>query len=348
MAFVSHLRVTSRIRRWVLPTLGVLIAAAMLQSLAGHGASLLRSGSQISLSSLILALGLSVVHRIVNAGGWGLMVRSLGQRIGTSAGVRVWLASEACRWLPGSVWSYGSRTFLASRLGLKTGTVAASLVLEILVTIVGWAVVAGLGWGYLASSLTMLGRHLPRLASGWFAVGGLAALLLAASTAVLASNSPRFLARFSRFKAQLLALRELRVGVLGLAKGVAFFAIMGIFNGLVFAMVVHAAPGGANVPVGAAIAGNAAAWLVGFFAIFAPGGLVVREACLTTLLSPWMPAEQALVASLAWRLIQIVAEVLCFALMAAWGLPKTLGGEPGRREARVGSLSWSNGAKVQR
>ena len=82
-------------------------------------------------------------------------------------------------------------------------------------------------------------------------------------------------------------------------------------NGIAFCFVLNAVTAGSSIPWLVVIAANAVAWLVGFFAIFAPGGLVVREGTLALILSPWLPAEQAIAAAIVWRLVQIAAELMC-------------------------------------
>jgi uncharacterized membrane protein YbhN (UPF0104 family) len=69
--------------------------------------------------------------------------------------------------------------------------------------------------------------------------------------------------------------------------------------------------GGSAFPIGQVIAINAVAWLVGFFAVFAPAGLGVREATFAILFSIWAPFDQGLLAAGVWRLVQIGAEIIC-------------------------------------
>jgi hypothetical protein len=103
-----------------------------------------------------------------------------------------------------------------------------------------------------------------------------------------------------------------------------FYVAMALFNGAILLIIVWSVPDGASCPASAVIAANALAWLVGFFAIFAPGGLVVRETCLATLLAQWMLPEGAIAVALAWRLVQIASEAACSAGNVARRLPGSL------------------------
>ena len=63
----------------------------------------------------------------------------------------------------------------------------------------------------------------------------------------------------------------------------------------------------------AAIGANAVGWLVGFFAMVIPGGMGVRETATAFLLSPVMPWQEAALAAVLWRVLQIVAELVSLA-----------------------------------
>jgi uncharacterized membrane protein YbhN (UPF0104 family) len=139
-----------------------------------------------------------------------------------------------------------------------------------------------------------------------------------------ASRSAWLRARLTSLFHRLGELRRLPVDRLAVARAFLFYVGMGVFNGVTFLAVVRSAPDGANCPTASVVAANAVAWLAGFVALFAPGGLVIREACLAALLSPWLPPGQAIMVALAWRLVQMISEVVCFVGVAAWGLPGSM------------------------
>jgi hypothetical protein len=304
-----------------LPLVVALIAAGMASSLARHGGPMFKAASGLSIGSLGLALLLSLIYRVVNATGWGMILRALGEPVRVVPAARIWLASEACRWLPGSLWSFGSRAVLATRRGLDGPVVAASLALELVVTAIAWGVVAALG---CRSLRIPAGRaiHDPATAAAWV-VG---AAVIAGAVGYGASRSSRVRSRLAGLLGRLRELRRAGIDGAELFKSFLFYIAMGLLNGATLVVIVRAFPGGTGCPIGAVIAANAVAWLVGFFALFAPGGLIVREACLASLLAPWMTPGQAIAIALAWRLIQIIAEAGCFAIIVAMGLPDTMSG----------------------
>ena len=325
---MQDVRTSWNAKRLVKPVMITVIVMAMASTLRSQGAALLQAAYQLAGAGLVASLGLCIIHRAINATGWGIVLRATGQPVDTVAGARVWLASEACRWLPGSLWAYGSRTLLATRRGVPGGIAAASLVLELMVTVAGWILVIAFGWSDLRLPIARLfaGLQGPNATIHWIEAG--LAVVATLLIAYLASRSSRIRSRLSRLATQFTALRSIRLDWRQLVKATLFFALMAAFNGVAFFLIIRSEPAGSAVSVQTAITANSIAWLAGFFALFAPGGLVVREACLVALLSPWMPADTALVIALAWRLVQIVSEIICSAVVAAWGLPDVIAKDP--------------------
>jgi uncharacterized membrane protein YbhN (UPF0104 family) len=135
--------------------------------------------------------------------------------------------------------------------------------------------------------------------------------------AVLGAKTVR--RKFSRLSAALRNFDQARTSVRGLIQVLAFYVLMAGLNGLTFWQVVRATPGGDHCPVSVILAANSIAWVIGLFALSAPGGLVVREASLVVLLSGWLPAEQAVTVALAWRAVQVGAEIADYMLVALSG-----------------------------
>ncbi|WP_435011305.1 lysylphosphatidylglycerol synthase transmembrane domain-containing protein [Tundrisphaera lichenicola] len=307
------------VRRLALAVLVCLIAAGMASSLSRHGGPMFRAASDLSMGHLGLALFLSLAYRVVNATGWGLILGALGEPVKAIPAARIWLASEACRWLPGSLWSFGSRAVLATRRGLAGPVVAASLALELVVTTLAWGVVALVGFRSLKWPESWT-AHDPSTVGAWI----LGTLLIGGALGYGASHSSRVRNKVAGTLDRLRGLRTAGVDGRKLFRGFLFYVAMGIFNGLTLVVIVRSIPGGSDCPIPAIIAANAISWIVGFFALFAPGGLIVREACLASMLVPWMSPGQAIAIALAWRLIQIIAEAGCFAGIVATGLPQRL------------------------
>lgn len=279
--------------------------------------------AEVNWNFLVLGVFCCLTYRIANAHGWCLVLRAIDQQLPPLLAIRVWLTSEACRWLPGSVWSYGTRAYQARRYGVATVPAGASLFLEVILTLAAWLTTAAVG---LIVYRSEFGNLLERHAVSTFAVGTLA-LVAAFTTAALACKPIcRWLStKFKGIHEQLGSLRQVKPKARRTAETLAYYVVMNSFNGVACYFTLRAVAIDSDVPMLAVIAANSAAWLVGFFALIAPGGLVVREGTFAALLAAWLPVEQAIVVAIVWRMVQIGVEIAC---MIPAGLPISV---PSRR-----------------
>jgi uncharacterized membrane protein YbhN (UPF0104 family) len=132
---------------------------------------------------------------------------------------------------------------------------------------------------------------------------GAISVITAASAllAVIAVATAIALARSPKRREKLLAMGA------ALFIYVGFFAICGaILIGLIAGLSSAAAIG--DWPL--VVAAGCAAWLCGFVVPGAPGGLGIREAVLTLLLTPLTGADTALLAALAFRAVTLLGDGL--------------------------------------
>lgn len=297
-------------RGWLLALAAAALAVAAWQSRAWWREELLPTLGRVEGGLLLLAFAVTLAYRLVNCAGWGLTIRALRQRVDLVESSRLWLACESLRWLPGSVWSYGSRTALAGRLGLGKAFAALSIGVELALTVAAWTLTALLGG--LASPV--LFARLPTFS--WPALAGGAALLatgILLGFALWHRGPPRWLAARIDWP----GLRALRPDLPATARVVAFYVGLCLLNGLGLWLVLAACPGPAPAPA-LVVAANAVGWILGFFALIAPGGLGVREAGIVAVLAPAVPLEQAVLAAALWRLVQIATEITGLAFAALW------------------------------
>jgi hypothetical protein len=294
-------------------------------TLRSHWHQLLDATLSMSAGPMVLAFVLCLIHRLVNAHGWTMVLRALGQPMPAARGARIWLTSEACRWLPGSVWSYGSRGVQAAKAGVSPVVAVVSMLWELILTLMAWGIVVAAGIVFWKGPIpeTILAQSRWFLAHPWLSAFGVLAAVLVVGALGSKSVSRRLgrLVAAGRDFGRVQTDRRALIGVLG------FYVMMAVLNGLTFWQVVRASPGGDRCPVTVVLAANSLAWIIGLCALFAPGGLVVREASIGVLLSGWLPIEQAVSVALAWRAIQVAGEISSCLVIA---LPGFSPSEPGR------------------
>ena len=259
--------------------------------------------------ALSLALLLCVGYRVLNAGGWTFVLRALRQPLPARTCVRIWLTAEACRWLPGSIWNYGSRAVQAKRAGLTTGVAAASVALELALTMAAWFLVAVLFVLVHNDWASRLQVAAPRGLMSVVVPSCLVALLM---VGLVWRWAGRWIAdRLRHVASQLKTVLDLRPHGRWSAVALVYYVGMVLFQGVVLVCVSRALPFADTIPSSVLVGANAVAWLIGFFAFMAPGGLVVREGGLAAILVAWLPWEQAFALAIVWRLLQMAAELLC-------------------------------------
>lgn len=255
--------------------------------------------------SLASAFILAVVYRVSNAYGWALVLRSIGTRVDGALATRIWLLSEACRWIPGSIWSYLSRASMATRINVTTPVALASMLVELGLVVVSAVLVSLAGlpyfWSHVLDAIDHLGvNNLVVIGVPTFFTCGLLAVVCR-----------KMLARkLSNLQERLRALAEVRMHIPSLGLTLVFFVIMQVFNGVVTYCIACSMHPNLDVPHVAIVVATSVAWLCGFLAFFAPGGLMVREAAFTALLMPWMSASETLTIAIVARLAQLFSEVL--------------------------------------
>ena len=288
----------------------VLIAAGVAGALRGHWALLRDLAGQLDLRWLGVAAGAALVYRVLNAAGWGMILRALGHPLPLLAGVRLWLIAETMRWLPGSVWGFSSRVYQAQKAGVPAVTASLSLPLELAVTVVAWVLAALMGGTGMGQVFAGWKGHVPRVSFLWVTLG----LGFLFAFGVVARRRG-FLRGFARkaggFLHDLQRTRKARPRPVMLLGTLTWFVALCILNGLAFHALLRAFAPAAMPSVRASIGINAIGWLLGFFAVFSPGGLGVREAGMTALLFPAVPMPVAVGSVVVWRAIQILVEVAC-------------------------------------
>jgi uncharacterized membrane protein YbhN (UPF0104 family) len=271
-------------------------------ALVSQGDQLRRCLERLNLWVLAICLLFCVVYRVLNAGIWVWILDALGHRIPYWQGTRAWLTSESLRWLPGSIWGFCSRVDAAKNLGVPAAVASISLPVELLVTIISWSIVALIGL-----IVSGLGARLLAVYLIWLlAISGVVVVLL-----LTVKLTGPILARQRWFASGLARVRgvlKMRPDRGAIVRATLFYTGLNAANGLGLWLITAGMGYSQVVSPASAIGVNAAGWLVGFFAIGVPGGIGVRESAAAFLLAPLMPWQEAVLASVLWRVIQVVAE----------------------------------------
>jgi len=228
---------------------------------------------------------------------WTTVIAGWRERLPYRSAVRIWTLSNLGRYLPGKVWSIAGLVVLAQREGVAAwAAVGAAVAMQAIATGSGVAVAAAAAPGSLSA---------PALIA--------AAAVAAATIALLVS--PPAVARVARLTGR--ELRPLPLGAVVTAGAVT--SVSWVAYGLSFWCLARGVLGPTPLTLGPATGVFAAGYLVGLLALFAPGGVGVREAIFVALLTPAVGSGGAIVLSVASRVLLTVTEGLAALVGLALG-----------------------------
>ena len=222
------------------------------------------------------------------------------QRLGAAAGLRMFVRSNLARYIPGVVWQFAGLAALAVEEGVSPLAVTGAVLLQQLVLLATGIV---LSIALASALLTSTGLTLPPWAMLATALAGLVLLIVLfrrlaplVSHRVPLPNPPW--ASFARYVA------GCTVGWIG--------------YGLAFWLLGRALLGeAASPPLLLAAPAFVASYVAGIIAVFAPGGIVVREAALVATLGGHIGVDRAFLLAVAARLWAITLEILSVVVVLA-------------------------------
>lgn len=226
---------------------------------------------------------------------WRGMVRSWGQHLSLADAARIWTVSSLGKYVPGKVWAIAGMALMARERGVAAWAATGAAVLNQVLAIAAGALVVG------ATGTALLADRYP-----WIN-GGLLAIAVASAAGLAAVLSPglvrRVLAAFGVEAGGPATPSVTSVLLASLANVIAWVGY-GVALWLLARGVLAAAP-----PLQAAIAAFTASYIAGLIAVFAPGGLGVREAVFVLMLQGTVGAPTAAALAIASRLLLTFTEV---------------------------------------
>ena len=231
---------------------------------------------------------------------WRLLLRDWGGELAFLPAVRIWTIANLGRWLPGKVWSVGALSVLAAREGVSGTAAAGAAVLGTLLNI---------GAGFAVAVISGADR-LDSVYEGFRIAALTATAVFVAGALALPVILPPVLRWFALKRGMPVASRQLTSTTLWGATAINVVSWLGY--GLAFALFARGVTPQITGEPTLFIAAYAASYLIGFLAIFSPGGLGVREAALSVILVGLGAAGQgdAVILGVTSRLWLTVLEVL--------------------------------------
>ena len=289
-------------RRWlwaIQAAVAVVVVALVYRSLQRNWAEFRTLHVELALRPGWLALSLATVFvtYAFYIEAWRRLLAGWGQHIGFRPAARAWCLANLGRYIPGKVWSVTGLVVLAQRDGVRGSAAAASAVaFQALVLGTGVAVVAG---------ATPQATSTLRLLIGFFVAAISLAVLVWGPTA-------RWLGRIMSATSPLSPLPLSSVGA-----GAVMMLLGWVTYGLSFWLFIRGLLPDPQLSIATASGVFTLSYILGTLALFAPGGIGVRELLLISLLTPHVGSGGAVAASVGSRVLLTIAEISAALIAAA-------------------------------
>lgn len=258
----------------------------------------------------LLALSLLgfIVQEITFGLIWRAILARLGAKLGVRTSMRIYLASEFVRYIPGNVWHVLTRILWVSKYGVSRTTAFASMTIELItklaagvfvfaISLLFWHDIGAVG-SFLSSSFIII-----------FGIGIILALAIGLHPRIL-SGLLNFALRVIKRQPVTLAVRYRDILLVTLLWSGSWIIAGGAF----YLMVLALWP---TIPIAAlpiCVGIYAIAWDIGFVSFITPSGLGFREGAIGLLFAlalPVLPASLGAIIALLSRFISTLAEILC-------------------------------------
>lgn len=249
---------------------------------------------------LFLSFMLWLVGYLMFALGWTLVLRCIGSPVGWWTASRVWFLSQGLKYIPGTVFYAAGRVYLAQEAGVRAMPAALGLLLENLLPLATAIIVF----------LVLLPFGLVEALPSYFPAVALAALL------VLLVSLPILMRKmFAAWpRAGNLTLDYKRLPAL-----IAYYLLIWLVVGLACYLSFRALGGVLPVGLWQVLGIYAFSWAAGLVAVFAPGGVGVRDGMLVLLLSGVVPLPMAALGAMVVRVQTLAVEgILALLALKAW------------------------------
>jgi uncharacterized membrane protein YbhN (UPF0104 family) len=282
-------------RKWLWAAqlvVAVVVVVLVGNSLAHNWSEFRALHLSLSVQPLWLAASVAAVFvtYALQVEAWRILLSGWNQHISFGAAARTWSLANLGRYVPGKVWSVAGLVVLAQRSGVQAAPAAAS-------AFVSQAIAVGSGAAVVAAVTPHATSPLRLAAAGLAAVATVGVLVW--------PPTARWLGRLANASTPVEPLRPWAA----LAAS-ALSALSWLTYGAAFWLLARGLLPEATLPLATAAGVFALGYILGWLALFAPGGVGVRELVFVGLLTPFLGGGGALAVSVASRVLLTATEAL--------------------------------------
>lgn len=258
---------------------------------------------------ILLLLFLPPIY-LINGSSWFLVLRALGNKIDYLASIRIWLLSNASRFIPGVVWQYGGRIYLSSKIGIPASKTLIALLTESI-----FVMTAGL---IIALAIFSFGHYAGGIKISRTAILILPLLITAISLFNNQKMMTKIIAIFQKITGKEGEVKSFKLSIYWILILLLSYLLQFIFAGSVLFFLARQATNLDWNLYAIFIGIYTASWLLGYITIIAPAGLGVQEISIATMLSfyftetssAYMPFPIASMIAILFRVILLLNEAI--------------------------------------
>lgn len=252
---------------------------------------------RFNLTNLAISFAFLLFNILLFIKGWKDIINRLGRNISYRTAFWIISLSQVAKYMPGGIWFALGRVYLGKSKKLNAEAVAISVVIETGLTFLGCI---------LLFLLSIIFSRQQTFTNTFFLIPIFLLFLILLQPSVLNRlinialrifKRPMINLEMSYF--QLLKLSMYFLGFL-IAQIIGFYFLINSIYPVAVSQIFELA------------AAYILSWMIGFVAIFAPGGLGVREGAMTLLLSPMLPTPLAIAISFIARVWLMIFEIAMF------------------------------------
>ncbi len=257
------------------------------------------------LKMLILVLSVISIY-LSNIFSWHLITKSLKTKLTLKKNLYIWMISNLSRLIPGGIWQYPGRVLLMVNKKIKKSTAISAVTLEGLLTV------------SMGTMVFMMSLSFWRLPKSYEVYQQYLLFTLFSPIFIFVIFNKKFMRLIKKQLAKITPKARLLNKIPSIGKewiiplSIAFIMRFICIGTALFLLLIIFLP--LQLAALPAIIGiYAISWLIGYLAVFAPGGLGVTEGVLAALLSIYMSTGQAALFAILFRVVLFIGEAVFLA-----------------------------------
>lgn len=254
---------------------------------------------RFKLSDVLLLFAFAIPMQLLNVLGWHVILKFLNTKIPFSSSLRIWSLSNLARFIPGSIWQYGGRIFLATEENIPAQVVVWSLLVEAVVNLsVGMLIV--LTWMIVGGYNVFNSQLKIAIILGFVILG-----VFLASFKIIIKFVKSFLEK--RFKQKLELVSFNKAWILPI---LLIYITEFILGGIILFVLSRGLVTITLNNYWYFVCVFTLSWMLGYITFFIPGGLGVQEISVAGFLTRFMSLASAVIVAIALRALLLCSELL--------------------------------------